>query len=158
MHALLILLLAFLSVNSRLGENPRDAGGLQVECSVSAEWRLDSSGSCASTTAECLALNKATGIAGEEAVGIVGPKVGIRIPGSNQLRFPDELNFGTNVLKEVKNVAKLSYTQQLRDFAAFAQQNSLRFELYVRSSTGLSAPLLNAQALGKLLILVIPGT
>jgi hypothetical protein len=64
MHALLILLLAFLSANSRLGENPRDASGLPVACSVSDERPLDSCGSCASATAECLVAASSNTLAG----------------------------------------------------------------------------------------------
>ena len=78
------------------------------------------------------ALARQLGRAGEEAVGITGPKTGIRIPGSDRLRFPDALNLETKTLTEVKNVGSLSYIQQLRDYAAYAQQNKLRFELWVR--------------------------
>ncbi|MGH3301024.1 MAG: putative toxin [Streptosporangiaceae bacterium] len=46
-----------------------------------------------------------------------------RIPslsGTAAYRIPDELN--SSVLGEVNNVSSLSYTNQLRDFAAYAQQ------------------------------------
>jgi hypothetical protein len=39
---------------------------------------------------------------------------------------------GNGVLSEVKNVGRLSLTDQLRDFAAYAKDQGLRFDLYVR--------------------------
>jgi hypothetical protein len=45
------------------------------------------------------------------------------------------------LLSEVKNVARLSLTNQLRDFSAYAQQTGRAFELVVRESTRLSGPL-----------------
>ncbi|MBI3837748.1 MAG: hypothetical protein HY288_07420 [Planctomycetia bacterium] len=74
------MLLAFLSVNSRLGENPRDASGLRVEYGVTAELPLDSCGSCASTTAECLVASSNAAnflgcfFAGTVVATEVGPK------------------------------------------------------------------------------------
>ncbi|MHB1844959.1 MAG: RHS repeat-associated core domain-containing protein, partial [Deltaproteobacteria bacterium] len=72
------------------------------------------------------------GQAGEEAVRAsvdIGPKVRIKIaPG--RYRIPDGLT--SNALSEVKNVQSLSFTQQLRDYARFAQQKGLQFDLYVR--------------------------
>ena len=45
------------------------------------------------------------------------------------------------MLGEVTNVSSLSYTSQLQDFETYAQQQGLRFNLYVRGSTTLSGPL-----------------
>jgi hypothetical protein len=71
-------------------------------------------------------------------------------------RIPDELNATT--LGEVKNVGSLSYTSQLRDFAAYAQQNGLAFNLYVRGSTTFSGPLQQAIDSGQInLIRNLPG-
>lgn len=50
----------------------------------------------------------------------------------------------------MKNVANLSYTNQLRDFAAYAQQEGLTFNLYVRGSTTLSGPLQDAVSAGQI--------
>ncbi|NOY57003.1 MAG: hypothetical protein GXP34_13610, partial [Actinobacteria bacterium] len=72
-----------------------------------------------------------------------------RIPslsGTASYRIPDELN--AMVLGEVKNVGSLSYTNQLRDFAVYAQQEGLTFNLYVRGSTQLSGPLQTAVDVG----------
>ncbi len=53
--------------------------------------------------------------------------------------MPDALSATT--LTEVKNVAKLSLTNQIRDFAAFAKESGKVFELVVRESTKLTASL-----------------
>ena len=77
---------------------------------------------------------------GEVAAGIV--KNTTRIPaasGKAAFRIPDELN-STN-LGEVKNVARLSYNAQLRDFAAHALNERLTFTLYTRASTALTRTL-----------------
>jgi restriction endonuclease fold toxin 7 of polymorphic toxin system len=41
----------------------------------------------------------------------------------------------------LKNVGKLSYTNQLRDFVSYAKENGYQFQLWVRETTQLSAPL-----------------
>ena len=92
---------------------------------------------------------RAAGTAGEDAAGIV--KNADHIPslsGTAAYRIPDELNSTT--LGEVKNVSSLSYTNELRDFAAYAQQEGLTFNLYVRGSTSLSGPLQNAVDAGDI--------
>ena len=47
-------------------------------------------------------------------------------------------------------VSYLSYTNQLRDFVAYAQQENLTFELTVRNGTKLSGPLQQAIAAGQI--------
>jgi hypothetical protein len=101
------------------------------------------------------ALARSLGQAGEDAVGITGPKVSIEIPGSGQIRIPDALTEST--LTEVKNVDSLSYTQQLRDFTTYSQANGLDFQLYVRPSTQLSGPLQQAITNGQIKLNFIPG-
>src|SRR5439155_26624295 len=100
------------------------------------------------------ALARQLGRQGEEAVGITGPKVGIQIPGSGIIRFPDRLTATT--LTEVKNVQNLSFTRQIRDYSAYAQQNGLQFNLYVRPTTTLSGPLQNAVNSGQINLFFIP--
>ena len=56
------------------------------------------------------------------------------------------------MLGEVKNVKSLSYTRQLRDFAAYAEQQELRFELTVRQGTQLSCPLQREVDAGKIVL------
>lgn len=95
------------------------------------------------------------GQAGEAAVRAVvniGPKIAIRVGG--QLRIPDGLT--SRVLSEVKNVASLSYTQQLRDFVTYATENGLRFDLWVRVTTALSGPLQALVANGTINLRYIP--
>lgn len=85
-------------------------------------------------------LARTLGAAGEAASGLV--KNTERIPsatGTAAYRIPDGLTAST--LSEVKNVANLSLTNQIRDFAAFAQSTGRNFELFVRSNTQLSGPL-----------------
>lgn len=96
-----------------------------------------------------------TGQAGEAAVRAVvdiGPKESFQIAG--RTRIPDGLT--SSILSEVKNVKALSYTQQLRDYAAFAQDSGRQFNLYVRPGTTLSGPLRAAEASGAVNILEIP--
>ena len=60
------------------------------------------------------------------------------------------------MLSEVKNVKSLSYTQQLRDFAAHASSNKLDFHLWVRPTTQLSGPLGLDVANGTIKLRFIP--
>ena len=62
-----------------------------------------------------------------------------RIIVNNRLRFPDGLT--RFKISEVKNVRSLGFTLQLRDYADFARDNGLTFDLYVRPGTELSGPL-----------------
>jgi hypothetical protein len=95
---------------------------------------------------EGMAAVRTAGREGEDAVRAVvdiGPKQTITIAG--RTRVPDGLITGAGgVLSEVKNVKALSYTQQLRDYAAFASDNGFRFDLYVRPGANLSGPLKQA--------------
>ena len=47
-------------------------------------------------------------------------------------------------MSEVKNVKRLSYTRQLRDYADYGWQHGLRLDIYVRRNTQLSGPLARA--------------
>ena len=101
-------------------------------------------------------LAQQLGQAGEEAAQIV--KNTQRIPsltGTANYRVPDVLN--DTMIGEVKNVQSLSYTSQLQDYAAYAQQNSLQFHLWVRPSTELSGPLQDAISNGQIILHYIPG-
>ena len=98
------------------------------------------------------------GQAGEAAVRSaydIGPKATVEIGG--RTRILDGLN--AEAVSEVKNVAYQAYTQQLRDSLAYAQQNVLRFDLYVRGGanpTTLSGPLEAAVRRGDITLRVIP--
>ncbi len=93
------------------------------------------------------------GRAGEVLSGLTGNKTKITINGRNSV--PDGLTATT--LTEVKNVANLSYTQQLRDFSDFAQQHDLVYVLYVRKNTTLTGPLQEAIRNGDIILKIIPG-
>ncbi len=83
------------------------------------------------------------GQAGEAAVRgayDIGPKATAEI--GERTRIFDGLN--SEAVSEVKNVARQSLTQQLRDDITYARDNGLRFDLYVRPSTELSRPLVAA--------------
>ena len=83
------------------------------------------------------------GLRGEarvRAVHNIGPRKMIEIHGRK--RVPDGVT--DTVLTEVKNVKKLSFTSQLRDYLDISREQGLRFDLFVRRDTKLSEPLLQA--------------
>jgi RHS repeat-associated protein len=95
------------------------------------------------------------GQAGEDAVHgayDIGSKVTTQIGG--RTRIFDGLS--NEAVSEVKNVATQAYTQQLKDSLAYAQQNGLRFDLYVRPSTYLTGPLRDAIGAGEINLRFIP--
>jgi RHS repeat-associated protein len=105
---------------------------------------------------ERLSLARQLGGEGESAVRSlydIGDKVQIGIDG--RMRVPDGLIPGMSI-SEVKNVGYLSYTQQLRDFTQYANDGDLRFDLYVRPSTIMSSPLLDAIESGQINRMFIP--
>jgi hypothetical protein len=80
---------------------------------------------------------RAAGTTGEDLAGSI--KNTKRVPsasGTAAYRIADELN--ASVLGEVKNVLRLSSTSQLRDFATYADDIGLQFNLTVRVGTQLS--------------------
>jgi RHS repeat-associated protein len=79
---------------------------------------------------------------GEKSVPAVDKiKKSITIHG--RVRIPDGLN--TTTLSEVKNVTKLSFTRQLRDFHDYVKLHpNMSMDLYVRPSTKLSGSLLES--------------
>ncbi|MDZ7578228.1 MAG: putative toxin, partial [Candidatus Nanopelagicales bacterium] len=112
----------------------------------------------AAEAAEATARARGLGKAGEDAVREaydIGPKRAIKVWGRK--RIPDGINKAA--VSEVKNVQNLSYTRQLRDYADYASQNGLRFDLYVRggeSPTTLSRPLEAAVQSGEISLRPIP--
>jgi RHS repeat-associated protein len=97
------------------------------------------------------------GQAGEEAVREVydiGNKTGFNAGGKN--RIADGLNRALKTVSEVKNTATQAFTRQLRDYTAYAQQEGMRFDLYVRESTKLSGPLKDAIHSGLINLRLIP--
>jgi len=92
------------------------------------------------------------GEAAVRAAEDIGDKTSIQING--RTRVPDGLTNTT--LTEIKNVRVQYFTQQLRDFSDYAQQNNLRFDLYTRPDTYLSGPLQNAINAGRINLKTIP--
>ena len=87
------------------------------------------------------------GVDGENAVGISGSKPRIdSYSGTASYRIPDRLTMPNpempvGVLEEVKNVAYLRYTNQIKDFVQFSQENNLKLIIYTRSTTVIAPPL-----------------
>jgi hypothetical protein len=91
-------------------------------------------------------LESATGLArrlgasGEIGAGITKNTSRIYVPGGGY-RVPDLLDDAAGVIGEVKNVQRLSYTAQIRDYASWAEARGYVFRLWVRPTTQLSGPL-----------------
>ena len=96
-----------------------------------------------------------TGAQGERKIGLSPNRPRKKIFINGRTRIPDGIT--SKSLIEVKNVARLSYTQQLRDFQAYAAQNGKTFILYTRSTTKPSGPLQRAIDRGDIIHKFIPG-
>jgi hypothetical protein len=70
----------------------------------------------------------------------IGPKGNFTVNGNN--RIADGMTPTT--VSEVKNVATLSYTEQIADYISFAKASGRKFYLYVRPDTVLTGPLQQA--------------
>ncbi len=102
------------------------------------------------------ALARRLGRAGEDAVGITQAKIGVKVPSSGRMVFPDKIT--DEVLKEVKNVKYQSLTQQLRDYLEIARARGLEYELWLRPSTKVSKPLQRLMDAGEIKRCDIPPT
>lgn len=107
-----------------------------------------SSGKVVTATETVVARSVRLGVEGEAAAGIAGVKVAVEING--RVRVPDGLT--DFLLTEVKNVARQSWTRQLRDYSDLAGQRGIPFELWVRENTQLSGPLRAAELRGDVII------
>lgn len=67
-------------------------------------------------------------------------------------RIPDELLEEERILREIKNVSRLSYTRQLQDFNLWAKKYGYTFILEVREGAKLSRPLLDAINNGDIIL------
>ncbi|MFZ5501067.1 MAG: putative toxin [Candidatus Micrarchaeota archaeon] len=92
---------------------------------------------------------------GEKAAGITGPKVGVRVPGTTRMVFPDRYLVGRSVT-EVKNVAYLYDCPQLRNYRIIAESEGIPFYLWIRRTTVLSRPLMELRDAGKITVRYIP--
>ena len=101
----------------------------------------------------------ALGVEGERAAGITGPKRPIpSVNGTADFRVPDFVDHDAKILVESKNVARLSYTRQLRDYVAYAKKYGYTFYLWVRPNDGtrLSGPLNAAKERGDFVLREFP--
>ena len=97
------------------------------------------------------------GTDGEAAANIVKNTEHIdSASGTAAYRIPDVLDHGGLLIGDVKNVGKLSNTNQLRDFASYAQANGYKFQLTVRPTTQLSAPLRAEVEEGNIFLRYLP--
>jgi len=114
-------------------------------------WETINTGDTSNTS-----LARQLGKEGEEAAGIVNTKTRIdSLSGTAKYRIPDELLKDEKILREIKNVSNLSYTNQLRDFNAWAKQNGYQFVLEVRPGAELSGPLQEAINKGDIILKTI---
>jgi RHS repeat-associated protein len=99
-------------------------------------------------------LVREAGNAGEAAAGIVKNTRRITPATGAAYRVPDVLDDSINLIGDVKNVGKLSYTRQLRDIAAWAKDNGYTFVLWIRPGGGttLSGPLKEAVGRGEIVL------
>lgn len=101
-----------------------------------------------------MSLVRFVGAQGEAAVGWIGAKYAITTAAGRTF-IADGVTFAS--VNEVKNVARLSLTPQIRAFGDFAVQSGRQFNLWIRSDTVLSAPLQRyLQSIGAQ-IKTIPG-
>jgi hypothetical protein len=92
---------------------------------------------------------------GEDLAGIGKNKPKIRIESlSNtaKYRIPDELLRDQKILREIKNVGKLSYTKQIRDFNAWAKKYGYKFILQVRLGAKISGTILEEIEKGNIIL------
>jgi hypothetical protein len=90
---------------------------------------------------------------GENAAGIKGSKQRIEsLSGTANYRIPDELLQDEKILREIKNVKSQSFTNQLKDFNAWAKENGYKFILEVRPGAKLSGPLQDAINKGDIIL------
>jgi Restriction endonuclease fold toxin 7 len=92
---------------------------------------------------------------GENAAGIVKNTQRIdALSGKAKYRIPDEIT--KTYVKEVKNVAKLDFTAQIRDSSHYAIEQGKDFILVVRQDTILSQPIINAVNKGWIILEYLP--
>ncbi len=68
-------------------------------------------------------------------------------------RIPDYLDKANKIIGDVKNVKKLSYTSQLKDFMLYAEKHGYTYVLKIRKTTQLSSTLKSLVDAGKIVLL-----
>lgn len=82
----------------------------------------------------------------------IGPKSRIEV--GPRTRIPDGIT--DEVLTEVKNVQKLAFTRQLKDFLEYSESRGLRFDLFIRPTTKMTGPLIEAIRHRRIIVRHIP--
>ena len=72
---------------------------------------------------------------------------------SAKYRIPDYLDKANKVIGDVKNVKKLSYTRQLKDFMLYAEKYGYEYVIKIRKTTQLSGTLKKLVDAGKISLL-----
>ena len=70
-------------------------------------------------------------------------------------RIPDYLDEANKIIGDVKNVKRLSYTNQLKDFMMYAEKYGYTYVLKIRKTTELSSTLKKLVDAGKIAILYL---
>ena len=70
----------------------------------------------------------------------------------------EQVGGASGMLTEIKSVKSLSYTQQLRDYADYANENGLVFELWMPRGVEMSRTLRDEIDAGRIVPQWIPGT
>jgi hypothetical protein len=114
-------------------------------------------GGTASAVSSFPELARRLGRVGEVGANIIKNTSHIRsLSNTAPYRIPDQLLSKAKLISEVKNVASLSYTKQIKDYVLYAQKNGLQFELWVRANTKLSASLKAAINQGLIILRYLP--
>ncbi len=111
----------------------------------------------ASRMAAKMEIVRQLGRAGEEAAGIVKNSERIKsLTNTAAHRIPDVLDHTKKIIGDVKNVANLRMTNQLRDFIAYAEKYDYMLELTVRQTTIIADELIQMIKSGKIKIQYLP--
>lgn len=70
-------------------------------------------------------------------------------------RIPDYLDHANGIIGEVKNVKKLSYTSQIKDFMLYAEDKGYQFILQVNKNTKLSGTIKKLVDEGKIFLVYL---
>jgi hypothetical protein len=105
--------------------------------------------------ADLLRRNVARGKAAENLLG-AGAKHAYILKSGAKI-FPDAVDENLGVMVEIKNVSKLSYTSQIRNYSQYAKENQMQLVLVVRHDTQFSTPLDTAIADNHIQVLRLQG-
>ena len=77
---------------------------------------------------------------------------------NEEMNHVEQVGGASGMLTEIKSVKSLSYTQQLRDYADYANENGLVFELWMPRGVEMSRTLRDEIDAGRIVPQWIPGT